>query len=185
MVGRFFGGAQATQFGSQDTRCKAGIDIHGRPFGMMITNGVRGAVHVSVLRSRHAEGRRKPANLGQNQAINDGQPHDPRLWIVIRGSTTSCSATMARRRKAPCSAEYGASSRPPDRWPPSSWKLQRMPCEMFNGASKGWGRESTLLATVPEIVGVPSLPVTLSAVGQSTGSCIVTKLLHLLLLSLV
>ena len=79
-----FGGAQAAQFCSQDTRCKAGIDIDGRPFGSVIAN--TGAFHVSAVGSRHAKGCREQRILSQIQAIYERQPHDSRLRIAIRGS---------------------------------------------------------------------------------------------------
>src|SRR5438045_4639843 len=41
VFGHSFGGAQAAQFCSQDSRCKAGIDIDGRPFGSVIREGIR------------------------------------------------------------------------------------------------------------------------------------------------
>ena len=40
VFGHSFGGAQAAQFCSQDIRCKAGVNIDGRPFGTVITNGI-------------------------------------------------------------------------------------------------------------------------------------------------
>jgi len=40
VFGHSFGGAQAAQFCSQDSRCKAGIDIDGRPLGSVVQSGL-------------------------------------------------------------------------------------------------------------------------------------------------
>jgi predicted dienelactone hydrolase len=40
VFGDSFGGAQAAQFCHDDSRCKAGIDIDGRPFGSVIREGI-------------------------------------------------------------------------------------------------------------------------------------------------
>src|SRR6202049_5293986 len=36
VFGHSFGGAKDAQFCSQDSRCKAGIDVDGRPFGSVV-----------------------------------------------------------------------------------------------------------------------------------------------------
>lgn len=41
IVGHSFGGATAAQFCHDDPRCKAGIDLDGRPFGSVANDGVR------------------------------------------------------------------------------------------------------------------------------------------------
>ena len=86
VFGHSFGGAQAAQFCSQDTRCKAGIDIDGRPFGTVIANGI--PVPFMFLLSDHGTPKDVVSQriLSQIQAIYDGQPHDFRLRAVIRGS---------------------------------------------------------------------------------------------------
>jgi predicted dienelactone hydrolase len=86
VFGHSFGGAQAAQFCSQDRRCKAGIDIDGRPFGSVITNGI--PVPFMFLLSDHGTPKDVVSQriLSQIQAIYDRQPHGSRLRIVIRGA---------------------------------------------------------------------------------------------------
>jgi predicted dienelactone hydrolase len=86
VFGHSFGGAQAAQFCSQDTRCKAGINIDGRPFGTVITNGI--PVPFMFLLSDHGTPKDVVSQriLSQIQAIYDRQPHDSRLRLVIRGA---------------------------------------------------------------------------------------------------
>jgi predicted dienelactone hydrolase len=40
IFGHSFGGAQAAQFCSQDSRCKAGVDVDGAPHGSVIQAGI-------------------------------------------------------------------------------------------------------------------------------------------------
>ena len=86
VFGHSFNGAQAAQFCSQDTRCKAGINIDGRPFGTVITNGI--PVPFMFLLSDHGAPTDVVSQriLSQIQAIYDRQPPDSRLRIVIRGA---------------------------------------------------------------------------------------------------
>jgi predicted dienelactone hydrolase len=86
VFGHSFGGAQAAQFCSQDTRCKAGINIDGRPFGTVISTGI--PVPFMFLLSDHGTPKDVVSQriLSQIQAIYDRQPHDSRLRMVIHGS---------------------------------------------------------------------------------------------------
>jgi predicted dienelactone hydrolase len=86
LLGHSFGGAQAAQFCSQDARCKAGINIDGRPFGTVITNGI--TVPFMFLLSDHGAPKDAVSQriLSQIQSIYDRQPHASRLRIVIRGA---------------------------------------------------------------------------------------------------
>jgi predicted dienelactone hydrolase len=86
VFGHSFGGAQAAQFCSQDTRCKAGVNIDGRPFGSVIRTGIR--VPFMFLLSDHgtpddAVSRRI---LSQIDAIYARQPRETRMRIAIRGA---------------------------------------------------------------------------------------------------
>ncbi len=86
VFGHSFGGAQAAAFCASDTRCKAGINIDGRPFGAVIQSGI--PVPFMWLLSDHsgekdAESRRI---FGQIQSIYDRQPPATRMQIAIRGA---------------------------------------------------------------------------------------------------
>jgi dienelactone hydrolase len=86
VFGHSFGGATALQFCHDDSRCKAGIDIDGQPFGSVIQDGLRQPF--MFLLSDHGDpsdpdGRRIWANI---QSIYDRLPPDGRLRIAIRGA---------------------------------------------------------------------------------------------------
>jgi len=86
VFGHSFGGAQAAQFCAQDSRCKAGVDVDGRPFGTVIVTGI--AVPFMFLLSDHS-GEDDPVSrriMGQIQSIYDHQPHDTRVRAGIRGA---------------------------------------------------------------------------------------------------
>jgi len=85
IFGHSFGGAQAAQFCSQDSRCKAGIDVDGRPLGSVIQAGIQKPF--MFLLSDHNSS--DPANrqIGTDiQSIYDRLPSDGRLRILIRGA---------------------------------------------------------------------------------------------------
>jgi dienelactone hydrolase len=86
IFGHSFGGAQAAQFCSENARCKAGINIDGRPFGNVITEGI--PVPFLFLLSDHGTPNDLVSRriLSQIQAIYDRQPRDSRMRIVIRGA---------------------------------------------------------------------------------------------------
>lgn len=87
LFGHSFGGAQAAQFCSQDSRCKAAIDIDGSLHGPVIQNGL----HQPFLFlgssqgdfSSDAEVHQIVADL---HAVYDRLPTDQRLWVTIRGA---------------------------------------------------------------------------------------------------
>jgi dienelactone hydrolase len=86
VFGHSFGGATAAQFCHDDSRCKAGINLDGAPFGSVIREGLHlpflfvlsGQIH-----SSDAETRQVLANI---KSIYDQLPMDGRLRIVIRGA---------------------------------------------------------------------------------------------------
>jgi len=86
IFGHSFGGAQAAQFCSQDARCKAGVNIDGRPFGSVIRTGIR--VPFMFLLSDHGtpEDAVSRRILSQLDEIYARQPHDTRMRIAIRGA---------------------------------------------------------------------------------------------------
>jgi predicted dienelactone hydrolase len=87
IFGHSFGGAQAAQFCSQDSRCKAGIDIDGSLHGSVIQSGMRqpfmflGSSQGDF--SSDAEVRQIVADL---HSVYDRLPADKRLWVSIRGA---------------------------------------------------------------------------------------------------
>ena len=87
IFGHSFGGAQAAQFCSQDSRCKAGIDVDGAPFGSVIQTGIHKPFMFLLSGqgdfSSDAEIRQIWANI---RAIYDLLPTDGRALIKIRGA---------------------------------------------------------------------------------------------------
>jgi predicted dienelactone hydrolase len=87
VFGHSFGGATAAQFCSQDSRCKAGIDVDGSLHGSVIQTGI--PKPFLFLLSDHgdfssdAEVRRIQADI---QSVYDRLPAEGRLRIAIRGA---------------------------------------------------------------------------------------------------
>ncbi len=85
ILGHSFGGAQAAQFCSQDSRCKAGIDVDGRPLGNVVQAGIQKPF--MFLLSDHnpsePESQRIEADI---QSIYDRLPASGRLRLVIQGA---------------------------------------------------------------------------------------------------
>lgn len=86
MFGHSFGGAQALQFCHEDTRCKAGIDIDGAPYGSVVQESLRQPF--MFILSDHSHEASDPASrqIGANiQSIYDRLPNG-RFFITIRGA---------------------------------------------------------------------------------------------------
>ena len=86
VFGHSFGGATAAQFCHDDSRCKAGIDVDGQPFGSVVQAGIRQPF--MFLLSDHGSSsdpvtRQIEANI---QSIYDRLPPDGRVRIAIRGA---------------------------------------------------------------------------------------------------
>jgi len=86
VFGHSFGGATAAQFCHDDSRCKAGIDVDGQPFGSVIQEGLHQPF--MFILSDHGDtsdpvSRQILANI---QSIYDRLPPDGRLRIAIRGA---------------------------------------------------------------------------------------------------
>ena len=86
VFGHSFGGSQAAQFCSLDSRCAAGIDIDGVPLGSVIQNGIH-QPFMFVL-SDHGDAadsttRRIQADI---QSIYETLPPDHRVRLEIRGA---------------------------------------------------------------------------------------------------
>lgn len=86
VFGHSFGGAQAAQFCHDDSRCKAGVDVDGAPFGSVIQTGIPRPFMFLLSdhgRASDPESRRIQANI---QSIYDRVPPDKRMRIAIRGA---------------------------------------------------------------------------------------------------
>ena len=86
VFGQSFGGAQAAQFCAQDSRCKAGIDVDGRPLGSVVQAGLRQPFMflLSGHNSSDPESRQIEDDI---QSIYDRLPADRRLRLVVRGAS--------------------------------------------------------------------------------------------------
>jgi dienelactone hydrolase len=89
VFGHSFGGATAAQFCHDDSRCKAGIDVDGQPFGSVVQAGLHQPFmflmsdYGNASDASDPESRQIEANI---QAIYDRLPQDGRLRIAIRGA---------------------------------------------------------------------------------------------------
>ena len=87
VFGHSFGGAQAAQFCSQDSRCKAGIDIDGSLHGSVLQTGIHKPFFFLLSGegdfSSAAEVRQIQADI---QSVYKRLPADSRLRISIRGA---------------------------------------------------------------------------------------------------
>src|SRR6202163_845036 len=87
VFGHSFGGAQAAQFCSLDSRCKAGIDVDGSLHGSVIQAGIHKPFMFLLSGqgdfSADAEIRQIQADI---QSVYDRLPADGRLRISIRGA---------------------------------------------------------------------------------------------------
>ncbi|MBI3681181.1 MAG: family membership [Acidobacteria bacterium] len=86
VFGHSFGGATAAQFCHDDSRCKAGIDVDGQPFGSVIQAGLHQPF--MFLLSDHGDSSDAVSRqiLANIQSIYDRLPPDGRLRIAIRGA---------------------------------------------------------------------------------------------------
>src|SRR5205085_1979378 len=87
VFGHSLGGATAAQFCSEDSRCKAGIDIDGSLHGSVGQEGIH-KPFMFLLSDRgdssfDAESRQIKAEI---QSVYDRLPHEGRLRIAIHGS---------------------------------------------------------------------------------------------------
>jgi dienelactone hydrolase len=86
MFGHSFGGATALQFCHDDSRCKAGIDIDGAPYGSVVQDGLKQPF--MFILSDHSRELSDPASgqiLANFQSIYRRLPNG-RLFIAIRGA---------------------------------------------------------------------------------------------------
>jgi dienelactone hydrolase len=86
VFGHSFGGAQAAQFCHDDSRCKAGIDVDGQPFGSVIREGLHQPFLFLMSDHSHESDPESREVLANIQSIYDRLPPDGRLRIAIRGA---------------------------------------------------------------------------------------------------
>ncbi|MGA3026658.1 MAG: family membership [Bryobacteraceae bacterium] len=86
VFGHSFGGAAAAQFCHDDSRCKAGIDVDGAPFGSVIQEGLHQPFMFILSDQIHGSDPETHRVLGNIQSIYDRLPPDGRLRILIRGA---------------------------------------------------------------------------------------------------
>jgi Platelet-activating factor acetylhydrolase, isoform II len=86
IVGHSFGGATAAQFCHDDSRCKAGIDIDGMPFGNVIQEGLHQPFF--FLMSDHSkESGSEPHSVEKNiESIYDHVPEGRRWGMTMIGA---------------------------------------------------------------------------------------------------
>jgi dienelactone hydrolase len=86
IFGHSFGGAQAAQFCSLDSRCKAGIDLDGAPHGSVIQAGInRPFMFLLSDHSRESDAQTQQIKA-DIQSIYDHIPLHERLYVTIRGA---------------------------------------------------------------------------------------------------
>lgn len=86
VFGHSFGGAQAAQFCSQDSRCKAGIDLDGAPHGSVIQSGIR-RPFMFLLSDHSRESDAQTQQIRADiQSIYEHTPANERLYVTIRGA---------------------------------------------------------------------------------------------------
>jgi dienelactone hydrolase len=86
VFGHSFGGATAAQFCHDDSRCKAGIDVDGQPFGSVVRDGLHLPFMFLLSEEIHSSDAGTRQVLVNIQSIYDRLPLDGRLRITIRGA---------------------------------------------------------------------------------------------------
>jgi predicted dienelactone hydrolase len=86
VFGHSFGGAQAAQFCSQDSRCKAGIDIDGLLVGSVIEKGVHRPFMFLLSDHAHESDPEAGRIRAEIQSVYERVPAGERLRVTIRGA---------------------------------------------------------------------------------------------------
>jgi len=85
--GHSLGGAEALQFCHDDSRCKAGIDVDGAPFGSVVAQGVT-QPFMFLMSDHSGEPAKETGPIEANlHSIFDRLPRNRRLWVTIRRAT--------------------------------------------------------------------------------------------------
>jgi dienelactone hydrolase len=86
VFGHSFGGATALQFCHDDSRCKAGIDVDGQPFGSVVREGLH-QPFMFLMEDHGRESDTESSQIMANiQSIYGRLPSDGRAFIEIRGA---------------------------------------------------------------------------------------------------
>jgi predicted dienelactone hydrolase len=86
IFGHSFGGAQATQFCSQDPRCRAGLDVDGAPHGSVIQSGIPHPFMFLLGDHRHEPEDETRQVATDIQSVYGRIPANERLYVTIRGA---------------------------------------------------------------------------------------------------
>jgi dienelactone hydrolase len=87
VYGHSLGGATALEFCHEDSRCKAGIDLDGRPFGSVVQAGLRQPFLFVFSDQVHSSDAVSTRILGEVQSIYDRLPADGRERVAIKGAS--------------------------------------------------------------------------------------------------
>jgi predicted dienelactone hydrolase len=86
IFGHSFGGATAAQFCSQDSRCKAGIDVDGSLHGSVIQAGIHKPFMFLLSDHSHESDPESGRIRAEIQSVYDRLPAEGRLFVTIRGA---------------------------------------------------------------------------------------------------
>lgn len=86
VFGHSLGGATAAQFCHDDSRCTAGIDLDGQPFGSVVHEGMKQPFMFVVSDQVHGTDPETRQILANIQSIYDHLPPDGRFRVTIRGA---------------------------------------------------------------------------------------------------
>ncbi len=87
VFGHSFGGAQAAQFCSRDSRCKAGIDVDGSLHGSVIQAGIHTPFMFLLSGNGDFSSRAEVDQIMADiRAVYDRMPMESRLFVQIRGA---------------------------------------------------------------------------------------------------
>ena len=86
IFGHSFGGAQAKQFCSEDSRCKAAIDLDSAPHGHVIQTGIKRPFMFLLSDHSHESDPQTQQIKADIQSIYERIPASERLYVWIRGS---------------------------------------------------------------------------------------------------
>jgi predicted dienelactone hydrolase len=87
VFGHSFGGATALQFCHDDSRCKAGIDIDGRPLGAVIQTGLQKPFMFLLSDHSHESDPEAAQIMKDIRSIYDRIPANERAFVTIRGAS--------------------------------------------------------------------------------------------------
>ncbi|HZR40773.1 MAG TPA: hypothetical protein VFB12_11685 [Ktedonobacteraceae bacterium] len=87
IFGHSFGGATAAQFCHDDTRCKAGIDLDGAPYGNVIQQGLHHPFMFLLSDHGNPSDAESRTIISHIQSIYNSLPSDARFWMTLRGTS--------------------------------------------------------------------------------------------------